>query len=396
MPLTQTTGRQIADGSIERVDLNTTKTGAAVITKVIAGTGVTIANTGVDAGTGDVTISVNSSGATSQSSVVNIVASNATIVNNFASANYNHVISIPGQNAGTINLRANLLVQARPSFMAEQCVTDLYALMNKLLSITTPAQVSIPTIGTTSLAPGVYDFGANAVQLFGTLTLSGTATDYWIFKTKAAFATTATTSVITMGGTATSANVFWVIGNNAPSFGASTVFRGTLINTAAIAAAATMTVDGRLFTTAGAISIGTGTTLYPPIGVCTAVQMGVLSTFVVFTVAGACATTSTITNYGDVGSHNTDPATWTLNGHVGNVYGPTTQAFRATYALYSAGVIIPYSERIIERATSSLMSISLESNTTIASSDTLVECRQQVNVGSTVISNKQFTLTRTT
>ena len=63
---TRLTGRQvrddtittfdIEDGTVSRVDMNTTDTGQAVITKVIAGTNVTISSTGVDAGTGDVTI----------------------------------------------------------------------------------------------------------------------------------------------------------------------------------------------------------------------------------------------------------------------------------------------------------------------------------------------------
>lgn len=50
------TGLQIKDGSVGRPDLNTTKPDQAVITKVIAGSGVTISSTGVVPGTGDVTI----------------------------------------------------------------------------------------------------------------------------------------------------------------------------------------------------------------------------------------------------------------------------------------------------------------------------------------------------
>lgn len=47
---------QIRDGEVKRADLNTTTTGSAVITKIIAGTNISITSTGVDAGTGDVTI----------------------------------------------------------------------------------------------------------------------------------------------------------------------------------------------------------------------------------------------------------------------------------------------------------------------------------------------------
>ena len=50
------TGEDIKDGSVKRVELNTTNTGEAVITKVIAGANISITSTGVDDGTGDVTI----------------------------------------------------------------------------------------------------------------------------------------------------------------------------------------------------------------------------------------------------------------------------------------------------------------------------------------------------
>jgi len=60
MAVTGLRGQQIKDGDVGREDLNTTTAGRAVVTKIIAGTNVTISSTGADSGTGDVTI--NSSG----------------------------------------------------------------------------------------------------------------------------------------------------------------------------------------------------------------------------------------------------------------------------------------------------------------------------------------------
>lgn len=59
----------IEDGGVKRSDLNTTSTGEAVITKIIAGSGIEISETGVDSGTGDVTITatVTSTGGISES-----------------------------------------------------------------------------------------------------------------------------------------------------------------------------------------------------------------------------------------------------------------------------------------------------------------------------------------
>ena len=62
MAQTLLTGLQVSDGSVTRSDLNVTTAGSAVIRKIIAGSGVSLVSTGVDAGTGDVTISVSGGG----------------------------------------------------------------------------------------------------------------------------------------------------------------------------------------------------------------------------------------------------------------------------------------------------------------------------------------------
>lgn len=59
MGATSIKGTRVKDGSIQRVDLNTSTSGQAVITKVIAGPGVALSSTGVDPGTGDVTLTAN-------------------------------------------------------------------------------------------------------------------------------------------------------------------------------------------------------------------------------------------------------------------------------------------------------------------------------------------------
>lgn len=59
MTPTTPSGRQIKDGSIQRVDVDTTTSGQSVITKIIAGTGIAISSsTGADSGTGDVTLAI--------------------------------------------------------------------------------------------------------------------------------------------------------------------------------------------------------------------------------------------------------------------------------------------------------------------------------------------------
>jgi hypothetical protein len=62
MAATQPRGGQILDGSIQRVDLDVSTVGQAVIRKVIQGTGISMTATGADAGTGDVTINATGMG----------------------------------------------------------------------------------------------------------------------------------------------------------------------------------------------------------------------------------------------------------------------------------------------------------------------------------------------
>jgi hypothetical protein len=64
MAVTNVRGRQLKDDDVLRQDLNTTTSGSAVIRKGVSGTGIALSSTGVDAGTGDVTISLAASGVT--------------------------------------------------------------------------------------------------------------------------------------------------------------------------------------------------------------------------------------------------------------------------------------------------------------------------------------------
>lgn len=61
MARTQLPTTLIADETIVRADLNVSTSGSAVIRKLVQGTGITISSTGADPGTGDVTVSINTS-----------------------------------------------------------------------------------------------------------------------------------------------------------------------------------------------------------------------------------------------------------------------------------------------------------------------------------------------
>ena len=67
MPITNVRGRQLRDDDVMRADLNTSVVGSAVIRRIIQGAGLAFSSTGVDTGTGDVTIGLPASGVTAGS-----------------------------------------------------------------------------------------------------------------------------------------------------------------------------------------------------------------------------------------------------------------------------------------------------------------------------------------
>jgi hypothetical protein len=57
MPQTKVRGSQLKPATVQRKDLNVDTVGQAVVTKIIFGTGASAStSTGVDSGTGDVTL----------------------------------------------------------------------------------------------------------------------------------------------------------------------------------------------------------------------------------------------------------------------------------------------------------------------------------------------------
>jgi len=58
MTQTQIKSSQLLDEGVRRVDINVSASGNALITKVLVGSGLSESHTGVDVGTGDVTISL--------------------------------------------------------------------------------------------------------------------------------------------------------------------------------------------------------------------------------------------------------------------------------------------------------------------------------------------------
>ena len=96
-----------------------------------------------------------------------------------------------------------------------------------------------------TLVPGLYKWGT-PVLINSDVTLSGNATDVWIFQIAGDLTMAASKSVILSGG-ALPQNIFWQVeGGTGVTIGASSSFKGIILAKTAIALVTGATVDGRL------------------------------------------------------------------------------------------------------------------------------------------------------
>ena len=163
-------------------------------------------------------------------------------------------------------------------------------------------------LGTNSgtIKPGVYDIPA-AASIDGTLTLDAKnkINAIFVFRIDGAFTTTPKSKIVLKNG-AVANNIFWVI-NGAVAIAPNTTMYGNIVGSAAIAMAAGATLEGRMLTTAGAIAIDDIMASYRPIMPMApmhlmAPALGSLSTFEIFTAAGAISNTGKSTLCGLVGT----------------------------------------------------------------------------------------------
>ena len=163
-------GVSVQSGSVLRGLLNTTTTGSAVITKVIAGTGITISQTGVDAGTGDVTI-----GLTPSSSATPTIVQQTAIANNSTNTTAtltasptagNLLVAFVGTQSGTLTLGAGWTQINTGNSNTFQ--TGIYAktVTATDTAVQTPAMVTGATIATVGILE-IAGSSMTAAQLGG-------------------------------------------------------------------------------------------------------------------------------------------------------------------------------------------------------------------------------------
>ncbi len=127
-------------------------------------------------------------------------------------------------------------------------------------------------IGGLSLVPGLYKFTSGASITGSDVTLTGSATDVWIFQIAAALNVGSGIKVILAGG-AKAANIFWQVGTSA-TLGTTSVFKGTIMADQSISLGTGASLEGRALASNAAVTLASNAVNRPLV---TAVENGGLA-----------------------------------------------------------------------------------------------------------------------
>ncbi len=116
-------------------------------------------------------------------------------------------------------------------------------------------------MGGMTLEAGLYKFTSDASIDGSDLTLTGTATDVWIFQIASELVVGNGIKIILAGG-ALPANIFWQVGTSA-TLGTTSVFKGTIMADQSISMNTGATLDGRALASIAAVTLASSTITRP-------------------------------------------------------------------------------------------------------------------------------------
>ena len=255
-----------------------------------------------------------------------------------------------GTNSGAIgNFTGSVVIGTTHTAdaLTAQCTSDLMAAYAQLNAATTTF-THMPVLGNgETLYNGVYTI-ASAASVVSVLNLDaqGDSNAVFIFKTGGAFTTAATATINLVNG-AIAANIFW-IAEGEIAMAALTSMKGTLIaHNGAISLGAGGMLEGRMFSTSGAIAIdaisATIRLPFPDVNILQAPNLGTAANFVLFTTTGAVGNTGISQVNGSIGSNDgaiSGFGSSTINGTIYNADATTIQCSADLLAAYNQLIII--------------------------------------------------------
>lgn len=291
--------------------------------------------------------------------------------------------------AGTYSVMFNGQYVSSSAGTTSRCTTYLTAAYNQLIATTTTNSSHAAAFGSgETLTAGVYAI-SGAGSIAGTLNLSGSANDIFIFKINGALTTGAGSTVNLING-AQARNVFWVATSvGAMTIAGTTIMKGTLFaKDAAASIGSGSTLEGRLFSNSDAITVGPST-ISTPAG-SSPINLGELYSFALFTSSGAVGNAGTSTITGNIGT-NLGAITGFVSPTVvnGSIFTPTApgQAL-ATFSIYQNGVLVTNSSRT---RTVNTVDISLQGIATVTDGQA-IDIRWKTSLGILKLQNRILTL----
>jgi hypothetical protein len=233
-----------------------------------------------------------------------------------------------------------------------QASIDVLSAYNQL-NAATATFFPAPLLGNgQTLLPGVYSISsASTLNLVLNLNAQGNANAVFIIKIQGTLSTNASAKVKLLNG-AQACNVYWKV-EGMVNMAAGTSMKGTIIaNNAAIATSTGDTLEGRAFSTTGAVTVN-GLMAYTPIG-CgspvltgpTAPTLGVVSCYALFSSNGAVSNSGITYVTGDIGTNNGLTTGFTATNVIGTVHtipdGSTAQCAADLAVAYNQLNVLPH------------------------------------------------------
>jgi hypothetical protein len=233
-----------------------------------------------------------------------LFSTNGAVGNSGISQLTGNVGTNSGSSTGFGNVNGGMHDQ---DLVSAQCASDLLIAYNQL-SNATATLFPAPALGNgTTLTPGIYSItGASTLDLNRTLNAQNNANAVFIFKIQGSFSTHANAKVKLING-AKACNVYWKV-EGLVSMATGTTMRGTVIaNNAAIMMNTNDTLEGRVLSTAGAVTVD-GVLAYIPVVAPaltgpSAPNLASTACYTIFSADGAVTNTGISTITGDIGTN---------------------------------------------------------------------------------------------